>query len=356
MEETHEEWTPYQKMEAGILKDISHDTDTILDKMEDMNMGDSFDSGMLAGLLGNRGVDPAIVAMLNDRCRDGNWGWGDGGMLTLLFLIILLGGRGGFGFGGYGDAGVAGVDRTVVNEANFGQLLDAINGNRNSAERLAQTLNCDVQTINNAICGVDKQLAISRGDFINAIQSCCCNIRTEILQSQNAIQSQLAKCCCDTNLNIERTGNMLQRQMDQCCCDLKTGQQENRFLIQTTDAATRQFIQQAFCDQNAYLAQQFCDIKTREDQREIQSLRDKLEQARTEAQTAVLLSAVNGTKCFNGRYDTTTSTICGSVGARNCCCNRSTTATPATTENPTTEAVLKAEPAPVKSKAKAKAE
>ena len=356
MEETHEEWTPYQKMEAGILKDISHDTDTILDKMEDMNMGDSFDSGMLAGLLGSRGVDPAIVAMLNDRCRDGNWGWGDGGMLTLLFLIILLGGRGGFGFGGYGDAGVAGVDRTVVNEANFGQLLDAINGNRNSAERLAQTLNCDVQTINNAICGVDKQLAINRGDFINAIQSCCCNIRTEILQSQNAIQSQLAKCCCDTNLNIERTGNMLQRQMDQCCCDLKTGQQENRFLIQTTDAATRQFIQQAFCDQNAYLAQQFCDIKTREDQREIQSLRDKLEQARTEAQTAVLLSAVNGTKCFNGRYDTTTSTICGSVGARNCCCNRSTTATPATTENPTTEAVLKAEPAPVKSKAKAKAE
>lgn len=352
MDETHEEWTPYQKMEAGILKDISHDTDTILDKMEDMKMGEGFDSGMLTGLMANKGIDPSVVALLNDRCRDGMWG-NDGGMLTLLFLIILLGGRGGFGYGANFDAaGVAGVDRTVVNEANFGQLLDAINGNRNSAERLAQTLNCDVQTINSAICGVDKQLAINHGDFINAIQSCCCNVRTEILQSQNAIQSQLAKCCCDTNLNIERTGNMLQRQMDQCCCDLKTGQQENRFLIQTTDAATRQFIQQAFCDQNAYLAQQFCDIKTREDQREIQSLRDKLEQARTEAQTAVLLSAVNGTKCFNGRFDTTTSTICGSVGARNCCCNRiGTGPTPATTEAPT----LEAETAPVKSK-KAKAE
>ena len=356
MEETHEEWTPYQRMEAGILKDISHDTDTILDKMEDMNMGEGFDSGMLAGLLGNRGVDPAIVAMLNDRCHNGNWG--DGGMLTLLFLIILLGGRNGFGFGGYGDgAGVAGVDRTVVNEANFGQLLDAINGNRNSMERLAQTLNCDVSQLQMALCGVDKQLAINHGDIINAIQSCCCNVRTEILQSQNALQSQIAKCCCDTNLNIERTGNMLQRQMDQCCCDLRTGLQENRFLIQTTDAATRQFIQQAFCDQNAYLAQQFCDIKTREDQREIQSLRDKLEQARTEAQTAVLLSAVNGTKCVNARYDATTNTVCGSVGARNCCCNRiGTTATPATTEAPTTEAVLEAEPAPVKRKAKAKAE
>lgn len=352
MDETHEEWTPYQKMEAGILKDISHDTDTILDKMEEKDMG-GFDSGMLTGLMANKGIDPGIVALMNDRCRDGNWGWGDGGMLTLLFLIILLGGRGGFGYGSNFDAaGVAGVDRTVVNENNFGQLLDAINGNRNSAERLAQTLNCDVQAINAAICGVDKQLAINHGDFINAIQSCCCNIRTEILQSQNAIQSQLAKCCCDTNLNIERTGNMLQRQMDQCCCDLKTGQQETRFLIQTTDAATRQLIQQAFCDQNAYLAQQFCDIKTREDQREIQALRDKLEQARTEAQTAVLLNAVNGTKCFNGRYDATTNAVCGSVGARNCCCNRIGTApTPATTETPT----LEAETAPVKSK-KAKSE
>ena len=136
------------------------------------------------------------------------------------------------------------------------------------------------------------------------------------------------------------------------CCYLKTGLQENRFLIQTTDAATRQFIQQAFCDQNAYLAQQFCDIKTREDQREIQALRDKLEQARTEAQTAVLLSAVNGTKCFNGRYDTTTSTICGSVGARNCCCNRIGTApTPATTETD-----LEAETVPVRGKSKSKAE
>ena len=356
MDETHEEWTPYQKMEAGILKDISHDTDTILDKMEDMNMGSGFDSGMLTGLMANKGIDPSVVALLNDRCRDGMWG-NDGGMLTLLFLIILLGGRGGFGYGANFDAaGVAGVDRTVVNEANNSRLLDAISttGARQEAaiQGLATTLNCDVQAIQGALCGIDKALAVSQGSIINAIQSCCCNIRTEILQSQNALQSQLAKCCCDTNLNIERTGNMLQRQMDQCCCDLKTGLQENRFLIQTTDAATRQFIQQAFCDQNAYLAQQFCDIKTREDQREIQSLRDKLEQARTEAQTAVLLSAVNGTKCVNARYDATTNTVCGSVGARNCCCNRiGTAATPATTETD-----LEAETAPVKGKSKSKAE
>lgn len=265
-------------------------------------------------------------------------------MLTLLFLIILLGGGRGFG-ANLDAAGVAGVDRTVVNEANNSRLLDAISttGARQEAaiQGLATALNCDVQAIQGALCGIDKALAVNQGSIINAIQSCCCNIRTEILQSQNALQSQLAKCCCDTNLNIERTGNGLMNEI-----------QQTRFQIQTTDAATRQFIQQAFCDQNAYLAQQFCDIKTREDAREIQSLRDKLEQARTEAQTAVLLNAVNGTKCVNARYDTTTQTICGSVGARNCCCNRiGTTPTPAPTETD-----LEAETAPVKGKSKSKAE
>lgn len=354
MEETHEEWTPYQKMEAGILKDISHDTDTILDKMEDMNMSGGFDSGMLTGLMANRGVDPSIVAMLNDRCRDGMWG-GDGGMLTLLFLIILLGGRGGFGYGANFDAaGVAGVDRTVVNEANFGQLLDAINGNRNSMERLAQTLNCDVQTINNAICGVSKEIAVSGGTIESAIQSCCCNVRTEILQSQNAIQSQLAKCCCDTNLNIERTGNMLQRQLDQCCCDLRTGLQENRFLIQTTNDATRQYLDNKIDALALQVERGFCAQENRELQNRIHALEDQRDTLRAEAQTAVLLNAVNGTKCVNARYDTTTQTICGSVGARNCCCNR--VASAASTASPAPETDLEVEPEtdPGKGKGKGK--
>lgn len=34
-----EDWTPYQKMEAGILKDISCDTDEILRKLEGKHLG-----------------------------------------------------------------------------------------------------------------------------------------------------------------------------------------------------------------------------------------------------------------------------------------------------------------------------
>lgn len=300
---------------------------------EGNEMTEGFDSGMLAGLLSNHGVDPGILALMNDCRHDGNWGGNNGGFLILFLLLILMGGRNGFGLNNGDLGGVAGVDRTVVNEANYAQMMDAIRGNRDATERLASTLNCDVNQLQMALCGVDKQLAINHGDIINAVQSCCCNVRTEIMQSQNAIQSQMAKCCCDTNLNIERQAN-----------DLRSQIQETRFLIQTTDAATRQMIQQQFCDQNAYLADQFCDIKLREDARQIQDLRDKLEEARADARTASILAAVNGTKCISGTYDTTNTSFCGSVGARNCCCNRITTTAPATpaTASVETEAVAKA--------------
>lgn len=59
--------------------------------------------------------------------------------------------------------GVAGVDRTVVNEANYSRLLDAIAGNRGAIEGLAHSLNCDTNAIQNALCSLDKQLALSQG-------------------------------------------------------------------------------------------------------------------------------------------------------------------------------------------------
>ena len=200
MAEEHEEWTPYQKMEAGILKDISCDTDEILRKLEGKNMGEGFDSGALLGMLANKGIDPGVVAMLNDRCRDGNWNEGGGIWIVLLFLFLLGigGGNGFFGRNGFaGDAGVAGVDRTVVNEANYSRLLDAIGtqGTRQemAMQGLAQTLNCDVGQIKSALCSIDKQLAVNQGSIINAIQSCCCNL-----------QGKIQECCCETNRKIGR--------------------------------------------------------------------------------------------------------------------------------------------------------
>lgn len=267
------------------LNHIRMDVDNLLKKGE-TTMGE--DMGWLAAMLNKQGVDPAVLAML-DRDRD-NGALGDNG-LVLLFLILLLGGGNGFGFGRNGPDGVAGVDRTVVNEANYSRLMDAVAGNRDAVAGLAQTLNCDMNSIQSALCGVDKALAVNQGSIINAIQSCCCNV-------QNKIQ----ECCCETNRNIERQG-----------CQTRADIQETRFLISNQFAAQTQLMQQLACDNRAYLADQFCQIKTREDAREIQALREKLADAKADSRMVAIMAAVNNRDSVSGTLDTTAGTWTGSI-------------------------------------------
>lgn len=256
------------------LHDIDRDTDCILDKIGGDNMTEGFDAGALMGMLANKGVDPSVIAMLENCRKDGNWG--DGGMLIVLFLILILGfGNGGGFFGNRNGAGeAAGIDRTIFNQSNFENLANAIStqGTRQemAINQLANNFNCTTGQIQMALAGLDKQLAVNQGSVVNAIQSCCCNI-------QNKIQD----CCCQTNLNVERG-----------FCGVNNNIQGLAYQIQTIDAGTRQLIQQSFCDQNAYLAQQFCDIKMREDAREIQALRDKNEELRANANTQAILTAI----------------------------------------------------------------
>ena len=299
MAEEHEEWTPYQKMEAGILKDISCDTDEILRKLEGKNMGEGFDSGALMGMLANKGVDPGIVAMLNDKCRDGGWGEQGGIWIVLLFLFMLgIGGGGLFGRNGFaGEAGVAGVDRTVVNEANYTRLLDAMNAQGTRQEMaiqgLANALNCDCNEIRSALCSIGKEIAVNQGSVINAIQSCCCNV-----------QQAVKDCCCQTNLNIERQG-----------CQTRADIQDVRFLISSSQAAQDNLIQSLFSQQNAYLADQFCQIKMRELENTNQRLRDEIFRQSQQSQTAQIIQAIRGmdTVNFSGTAGTTAFSGTGSI-------------------------------------------
>lgn len=292
MDETHDDMTSYQKWEHGMIEDIGHDTDSIIKMLGSEKMGESFDSGALMGMLANKGVDPGIIAMLNDCKEKGSWG--DGGMLIVLFLILILGFGGNGGFFGRGQAGeVAGVDRTVVNEANYSRMLDAIGGNREAISQLAQTLNCAQGQITAALAGVDKQIAVNQGSIVNAVQSCCCNI-----------QGKIQDCCCQTNLNIERQG-----------CQTRADIQDVRYLVQSTASAQDNLMQSLFSAQNAYLADQFCQIKSREDQREIQSLRDKLSEQRDNANTLAILNAIANKDAisFQGTAGATAFTGTGSL-------------------------------------------
>lgn len=292
MDETHDDMTSYQRWERGMIEDIGHDTDSIIKMLGSEKMGESFDTGALMGMLANKGVDPGIIAMLNDCKEKGSWG--DGGMLIVLFLILILGFGGNGGFFGRGQAGdVAGVDRTVVNEANYSRMLDAIGGNREAISQLAQTLNCTQGQITSALAGVDKQIAVNQGSIINAVQSCCCNI-----------QGKVQDCCCQTNLNIERQG-----------CQTRADIQDVRYLVQSTASAQDNLMQSLFSAQNAYLADQFCQIKSREDQREIQALRDKLAEQRDSANTLAILNAIQNKDsiAFQGTAGATAFTGTGSL-------------------------------------------
>lgn len=292
MDETHDDMTSYQRWEHGMIEDIGHDTDSIIKMLGSEKMGESFDTGALMGMLANKGVDPGIIAMLNDCKEKGAWG-GDGGMLVILFLILIMGFGGGSGFFGGANRDVSGVDRTVVNEANYSRMLDAIGGNREAISQLAQTLNCTQGQITAALAGVDKQIAVNQGSIINAVQSCCCNI-----------QGKIQDCCCQTNLNIERQG-----------CQTRADIQDVRYLVQSTASAQDNLMQSMFSAQNAYLADQFCQIKSREDQREIQSLRDKLSEQRDNANTLAILNAIANKDAisFQGTAGATAFTGTGSL-------------------------------------------
>lgn len=278
-----------EKWTESMLEDIGHDTDRIIGELD--KMGDGTEMGALMGLLANKGIDPGIVAMLNDRGDRGDWG--DGGLLILLFLIILMGGN---GFGGFGRGeGVAGVDRTVVNEANYSRLLDAIGtqGTRQEVamQGLAQSLNCSIGQVQGALAGVDKQLAVNQGSIINSIQSVGCQLG-----------NQLSECCCRTQREIERQG-----------CQTRADIQDTRFLIQSSASAQDNMIQALFNSQNQYLAEQFCAIRTREDQREINSLRERLAEQRDQANTLAILNAIANKDTISGSYNATAATFAGNL-------------------------------------------
>jgi len=276
--------TAYQKWEHSMLEDIGHDTDAIIKMEGAKSMTESYDNGFLTGMLANKGIDPSIIAMLKN--NEGAFG-SDGGMLFLLFLVILMGGGNGFGFGGNG------VDRTVINEGNFNQLMQAITqtGQAQTAavQSLANNLNTDVAAINGALASMDKQIAVNQGSITNAIQSCCCNIRTSILEQTN---------------NLNQGFNGIQNQASQ----IAYAQNENA-------NRNTQAILNAITGQTAMIQDNFCEIRNREDAKTIQDLRDKLAEQRDQSNLQLILAAIQNkdtiATTIQGTLDTTAGTWSG---------------------------------------------
>lgn len=165
----------------------------------DTNAGGSFDhSALIASLMNNRGIDPGLMAMMQNACKNQD-SWGGGGMWWIWVIIMfwLWGGNGNM-FGRNGE----GIPNQLNNDFGRDILLQAINGNGTAISQLASTLNCDINTLQSALCNVQSsiqsvgnQVGMSSQQIINAIQAGNCQLGT-----------QLAQCCCNIQDQITRQG------------------------------------------------------------------------------------------------------------------------------------------------------
>lgn len=267
------EMEEYQNWEKHTLEDLGKDVDALLGMLGESKMGDSFDSGLLTGMM-----------------RNGN---DFGGNNFALILLLLIMGRG--GWQGCGEMRDVARESTLINESNYGRLMDALSAQgirqENAISQLAQSFGCEVGQIKSALASVDKAIALSNGDLKSAIQSCCCNVRQEIAQASAKTDLELVRGFGDVKQDIQAT----------------------RYLVTAQGAAQDAMIAQKFSDQNAYLASQFCEIKNREDAREIQALRQALADAKASANKNEILAAILAPKSVGGTLSTTAGTWAGTV-------------------------------------------
>lgn len=184
----------------------------------DANVGAN---GLLASIipaLQNKGLDTSYLMGLLSGNNNGGFFGNNGGFQDIIALIVIAAifGNGNFGFG---------CNNKNANNAEREMLMSAIQRNGTDLSQLAQSLNCSVGRINDAvnavasqICNLSGQLGMSSQQIINSIQSgdcqlanqiasCCCTIQKEIANS-NAITTRgfadVGYALRDQTCNIEK--------------------------------------------------------------------------------------------------------------------------------------------------------
>jgi hypothetical protein len=113
--------------------------------------GNKFDiMAMLPNLMGGKGVDPNLMALLSQG-RNNQDQWGGSWWFIWIILLWFCWGGNGFGFGGRNGGGLpAELNGDVGRE----YLMSAIQGNGNAINQLASSLNCSTQQLQTALCNI----------------------------------------------------------------------------------------------------------------------------------------------------------------------------------------------------------
>lgn len=162
--------------------------------------------------------------------------------------------------------------RTQMQDGNNTALLmDAVKGNNVALGQLAQNLNCDMNQLQNAVCGVQAaiqdvggKVGLSAERVINAanlgnlniiqqLKDCCC--QTQL--GQKDIQNSMQRGFDFNNRSIERGFSALGFQLQQDKCDIIRANQDNtQRVIDVLNNHWQQDLQQRYNDARLELSQQ----------------------------------------------------------------------------------------------------
>lgn len=212
---------------------------------------------------GNSSLDPNLLLALQN-----NGGFGNNGAWIWILFMWLIWGANGWGGNGFNGNGAGFLSNQISNDTGRELLMNAIQGNRDSINSLANLLNTEVSTVqngiftlNNAINSVGNQVGMGSLQIQNAIQS-----------GNASIASQICQCCCENRLAIANQTNALQSQIaaNQAADQLAVCQQTNT-LANQSERNTRD-ITDAINAQSVMINDKFCDLEKRELQNKIDSL------------------------------------------------------------------------------------
>ena len=245
-------------------------------------------------LVHDRGFDAGLAALMQNANRNdfdmatlmamNNNGFGGNNGFWWIFILLL------FGFGGNGMWGNRGLNQAETNadfarlaamgdrNANTELLMQAINGNKEAISTLSTTLNCDITSINNALCaikgGIDKvagEVGFSTERVINAVQA-----------GDSAITKAISDCCCTTQRSIDSVNlNLTKMNYDNIISNLnQTNTLQNTLNANhnalLADNATKfNILGEKIDAQTTMINDKFCQLEMREMQNKIDALRDE---------------------------------------------------------------------------------
>ena len=236
-------------------------------------------NGLLASVLPalqSRGVDSSYLMGLMSGNNNGGFFGNNGGFQDIIALIVIA--------AIFGNGNGGGLFSGGNNNAEREMLMSAIQRNGTDLSQLAQSLNCSVGQIHNAVDQVATQICQLTGQVGMSSQ--------QIIHSVQAGNSALASQICG------------------CCCDLKQLISESNYLTERGFCNTNQILTKGFSDLGYATQQQTCSIEKSiaastqqilEGQRaaELRAMQDKMDALREKnAQQAVILNNAQQTSQF----------------------------------------------------------